>query len=77
MLNIEVSPDISYEDVSEVVNQIKEKVHKDSHIIFGAIINEKLENEIKLTLIATGFVEDKKEKIKKKDLSKQVREVIY
>ncbi|WP_457642098.1 cell division protein FtsZ [Persephonella sp.] len=77
MLNIDVSPDVSYEDVSEVVNQIKEKVHKDSHIIFGAMINENLENEMKLTLIATRFAEYENENKKEKDLSKQVREVIY
>jgi cell division protein FtsZ len=77
MLNIEISPDVSYGDVSEVVNQVKEKVHKDSHIIFGAMINENLENEIKLTLIATSFAKYDNENKKEKDLSKQVREVIY
>jgi len=34
---------------------IRESAHEEAHIIFGAVIDEKLEDELRVTVIATGF----------------------
>ena len=34
---------------------IQEEAHEDAHIIFGAVIDEKMGEEIRVTVIATGF----------------------
>ncbi|RUM51059.1 MAG: cell division protein FtsZ [Hydrogenothermus sp.] len=63
MLNIVASKDISYSDINSLVEQIKENLEykEDTQVIFGAKVDENLEDEIKLTLIATGFRENKKQ----------------
>ncbi len=55
LVNVEVSPDISYTDVDEAIAMIRESAHEDAHIIFGAALNESLEDEIKITVVATDF----------------------
>ncbi len=42
-------------DVTEASNIITEAVDPDANIIFGAVIDEKLDDEIRVTVIATGF----------------------
>ena len=42
-------------DVTEASNIITEAVDPDANIIFGAVIDENLEDEIRVTVIATGF----------------------
>jgi len=41
---------------------IQEEAHDDANIIFGAVIDESLTDEIRITVIATGFGEIKDEK---------------
>ncbi len=62
LINLEVSPDLSYGDVEETVAQIKEKAHQDAHIIFGATLNMDLEDEIRITVVATDFENENTEK---------------
>jgi cell division protein FtsZ len=40
---------------------IQEEAHDDANIIFGAVIDEKLEDELRITVIATGFGDKEKE----------------
>ena len=63
MLNIVASKDITYSDINSLVEQIKKNLEykEDTQVIFGAKIDENLEDEIKLTLIATGFRKSKKQ----------------
>jgi len=58
LINLEVSSDLSYGDVEETVAQIKEKAHQDAHIIFGATLNMDIEDEIRITVVATDFEDD-------------------
>ena len=46
---------LSLFDVTEASNIITEAVDAEANIIFGAVINEELEDEIRVTVIATGF----------------------
>ncbi len=47
--------DLSLYEVNEAANAIYEVVDEDANIIFGAVIDEKLSGEVRITVIATGF----------------------
>ncbi len=70
IINIEVSPDLSIVEVEEAVSQIKEKAHEDAHIIFGASMSDSLDNEMKITVIATDFAQEKSAELKPKEAIK-------
>lgn len=55
LFNITGGKDLSLFDVTEASNIITEAVDPDANIIFGAVIDEKLDDEIRVTVIATGF----------------------
>jgi len=46
---------LTMDEVNEAAKVITSSVDEDAKIIFGAVINEKLKDEIKITVIATGF----------------------
>ena len=52
------------EDAAEVVRQ---SANNDINIIFGAVINENLNDEVIVTVIATGFEDAEKEKVKQEE----------
>lgn len=49
--------ELSMSDVSDAAKMINSLAHKDAKIIFGAVIDESLGDEIKITVVATGFAE--------------------
>ena len=55
LFNITGGKDLSLFDVTEASNIITEAVDPDANISFGAVIDEKLDGEIRVTVIATGF----------------------
>ncbi|PKN33512.1 MAG: cell division protein FtsZ [Deltaproteobacteria bacterium HGW-Deltaproteobacteria-19] len=55
LLNITGSPDITLFEVNEASTLIQSEAHEDANIIFGIVIDENLRDEIRITLIATGF----------------------
>ncbi len=67
IINVEVSPDLSIIEVEEAISQIKEKAHEDAHIIFGASMSTSIEDEMKITVIATDFAGEKVKEVKPKD----------
>ena len=58
LINITGSMDIGLEEVETAANLVQEAAHPDANIIFGAAFDEGLEDEIRVTVIATGFDED-------------------
>lgn len=60
IINITASPDISLEDIDAASTMIKDKVSDDANIIWGAVIDETMEDAISVTVIATGFGADGK-----------------
>lgn len=48
-------PDLSMSEVSEAAKVITSAADEDAKIIFGAVIDEKMKDEIKITVVATGF----------------------
>lgn len=55
LFNMTGGKDLSVTDVNEAAKIITSVVHKDAVKIWGAVIEEDLDDEIKLTVIATGF----------------------
>jgi cell division protein FtsZ len=57
LINVSGGSDMSLYDVTEVASLVREEAHEDANIIFGAVVDEKLTDEIRVTVIATGFGE--------------------
>ncbi|MBC8590705.1 cell division protein FtsZ [Wansuia hejianensis] len=55
LLNITGGADLGIFEVNEAADLIRQSVDQDANIIFGAGIEEGLDDEIKITVIATGF----------------------
>jgi cell division protein FtsZ len=62
LINITGGPDMCLHEVNEAASMIQEEAHDDANIIFGAVIDETITDEIRITVIATGFGEMKEEK---------------
>ncbi len=57
LINITGSSSLKLSEVIEASSIIQEAAHEDANIIFGAVLDEKLGDEVKFTVIATGFRE--------------------
>lgn len=55
LLNVTGGLDMALHEVHDAAAIIRESAHEEAHIIFGAVIDEKLEDELRVTVIATGF----------------------
>jgi cell division protein FtsZ len=55
LINITGNSNMSLLDVNEAASLITEAAGTDANIIFGAVIDENLQDEIRVTVIATGF----------------------
>ena len=55
IINVTGGPDLSLVEVSEASVVIQEAAHEDANIIFGAVVDPKMEGKVKITVIATGF----------------------
>ena len=58
IINITSSPDIDLEDVEIASSMISRAAHPDATIIWGAAFDESMDDELCVTVIATGFVTD-------------------
>ncbi len=55
IINVTGGPDLSLFEVNEASTLITEAAHEDAEIIFGAVIDDSMTDEIRVTVIATGF----------------------
>ncbi|MEK6562511.1 MAG: cell division protein FtsZ [Candidatus Binatota bacterium] len=62
LINITGGPDLCLYEVNEAATMIQEEAHDDANIIFGAVIDERMKDEIRITVIATGFGEKEERK---------------
>ena len=62
LINISGSSDMTIHDVDQASSLIHEEAHEDANIIFGAVIDESLGEEVRVTVIATGFGKEKAQK---------------
>ncbi len=54
IINITASPDITLEDIDAASTMISQKASESANIIWGAVINEDMKDEISVTVIAAG-----------------------
>jgi cell division protein FtsZ len=59
LINITGSNNLKLSEVNEASTIIQNAAHEDANIIFGAVMDEKMGDDLKLTVIATGFKDTK------------------
>ena len=57
LINVTGSSDLGLDDVETAANIVMENANPEANIIFGAAFNDELEDEMRVTVIATGFDE--------------------
>ena len=65
LVNVTGSPDMTLYEVNEATTVIYDAAGSDANIIFGAVIDPALDDEIRVTVIATGFGTAKRQMIEK------------
>ena len=59
LLNVTGGPDLSLHEVEEAARLVHESAHEEANIIFGAVMDPSLGDQVRMTVIATGFPEKK------------------
>lgn len=62
LLNVTGGADLGLLEITEAAEIVQEAADPDANIIFGAVIDENLKDEIRITVIATGFEKEKGER---------------
>jgi cell division protein FtsZ len=57
LLSITGSRDLSLWEVNEAAKAVSQAAHPDANIIFGAMVDEKLEDQVWVTVVATGYAD--------------------
>jgi cell division protein FtsZ len=55
LINITGGPDLTLHEVNEASSLVQEAAHEDANIIFGSVIDANMGDEVRITVIATGF----------------------
>ena len=55
IINITSSPDVGLDEIETASSMISEQAHEDANIIWGAALDDSMEDEMSVTVIATGF----------------------
>jgi len=69
LINITGGPDLSLYEINKACEIIYNNSSPEANIIFGAVINEDMKDEVRVTVIATGFNEEEKVAPKPKEIS--------
>lgn len=75
IINVTGGPDLSLYEVNEASTLITEAAHEDAEIIFGAVIDHNMKDEVRVTVIATGF-SDPERKIQSVDTMAKMQEFL-
>jgi len=62
LINVTGSSSLRLAEVNEASTIIQSAAHEDANIIFGAVLDEKMKDDVKITVIATGFKESARER---------------
>jgi cell division protein FtsZ len=73
LINITGGPDLSLHEVNEAATLIQEEADDDANIIFGAVIDESMGDEVRITVIATGFGEHAQAAEKPRPAAREIR----
>ena len=69
LINVTGGLELSLSEVQAALSLIYDSAHEDVNVIFGAVIDPDVKDEVRVTVIATGF-EEKKEKIELPEIKK-------
>jgi cell division protein FtsZ len=69
LINITGGLELSLNDVQEAASFVYDSAHEDVHLIFGAVLDPDIGDEVRVTVIATGF-EERKEKVELPQIKK-------
>ena len=72
LINVTGGEDMSLMEVNEAAMLIQKNAHDDAHIIFGSVIDNSMEGQMRVTVIATGFEKQAKQEQPKQMLLKKV-----
>ncbi len=67
LINITGSSGLKLSEVNEASSIIQSAAHEDANIIFGAVLDESMGDEVKITVIATGFKQQGEETTERRD----------
>jgi cell division protein FtsZ len=73
LINVTGGLDMSLFEVNEIVDIISKAVGQETNIVFGAIIDEEMQDEIRVSVIATKCEENIEEAEKKEEVKKEVK----
>src|SRR4029077_10580879 len=62
LLSITSGEDLSLWEVNEAAKAVAEAAHPDANIIFGAMVDDKLDDQVWVTVVATGYGEEGRRK---------------
>src|SRR5579859_7226136 len=74
LLSITGGKDISLWEVNEAAKAVAEAAHQDANIIFGAMVDEKLEDQVWVTVVATGYGEPRPRRRESEQLQRPGRD---
>jgi cell division protein FtsZ len=55
LINITGGPDLTLSEIHESASLIQDSAHEDANIIFGSVVDANMEDQVRITVIATGF----------------------
>jgi cell division protein FtsZ len=62
LLSITGGANLSLWEVNEAARSVSEAAHPDANIIFGAMVDEKLDDQVWVTVVATGYGDEGRRK---------------
>jgi cell division protein FtsZ len=63
LINITGGEDLTLHDVNEAAMLIQKSAHEDAHIIFGAVVDKTMKEDMRVTVIATGFEKEQRQRL--------------
>src|SRR5579884_1278280 len=76
LLSITGGPDLSLWEVNEAAKAVAEAAHPDANIIFGAMVDEKLEDQVWVTVVATGYGDGRRRNLRTEDPGRAERPLL-
>ena len=73
LINITGGGNMTLVEVNQACSLIQEAAHEDANIIFGSVIDDEMGDELKITVIATGFATRDARRIERTDATRIVR----
>ena len=73
LLSITGGRDLSLWEVNEAAKAVSEAAHPDANIIFGAMVDEKLDDQVWVTVVATGYGEQRARRAARDELRRRRR----